>query len=79
MDVILLVRPFVPLFYARHLTYRFDYAERLVRSIVQTAESSVDVYIRKIEKEKACVDECARLVEATRRFDPFCSAKIPNH
>lgn len=73
MEVILLVRPFVPLFYAPHLTYHFDYVERLVRSIVQTAESNVDVYIRKTEKEKARVDECARLVEAARRFDPFQS------
>jgi hypothetical protein len=56
-----------------YLTYHFDYVERLVRSIVQTAESNVDVYIRKIEKEKACVDECARLLEAARRFDPFDS------
>lgn len=30
----------------------------------------MDVYIRKIEKEKADVDECARLIEAARRFDP---------
>ena len=36
----------------------------MILSAVQTAESSVDVYIRKILDKQASVDACARIIDA---------------
>lgn len=47
----------------------------MILSAAQTAESSVDVYIRKILDKQADVDSCARLMDAECMF--YTSVALP--
>jgi hypothetical protein len=69
MIVTPLMRQYFPLSFLSNVTYSPNELERLLRSIVQDAESNVGVYISRIQKERDDVDAHARLVDMARRFD----------
>jgi hypothetical protein len=71
MIATLLVRGYAPLPFLSNVAYSPNDLERLLKSIVRDAESSMGVYISKIQKDRDDVDACARLVDVARRFDHF--------
>ncbi len=69
MIITLLVR-YASLTFLSNVTCSLSELERLLKGIVQDAESNVGVYMSKIQKERDDVDDCMRLIGVARRFEP---------